>query len=51
MTVSPERAAGGLWLIWLVCWLAAAVSSDRSVKAAADYDRYASRVPMLIPFL
>jgi protein-S-isoprenylcysteine O-methyltransferase Ste14 len=35
MTVSPERVAGGLWLIWLVCWLAAAVSSDRTVKAPA----------------
>ena len=35
MPVTPESAAGGLWLIWLVCWLAAAVSSDRTVKTPA----------------
>jgi protein-S-isoprenylcysteine O-methyltransferase Ste14 len=33
--MTPETVAGGLWLIWLVCWLVAAVSSDRTTKAPA----------------
>jgi protein-S-isoprenylcysteine O-methyltransferase Ste14 len=33
--MTPETVAGVLWLIWVVGWLAAAVSSDRSVKAPA----------------
>ena len=33
--MTPETGARALWLIWLVCWLAAALSSDRTVKAPA----------------
>jgi protein-S-isoprenylcysteine O-methyltransferase Ste14 len=48
MTMTPETVAGVLWFIWLVGWLAAAVSSDRSVKAPARRHQFVYRALVVI---
>jgi protein-S-isoprenylcysteine O-methyltransferase Ste14 len=43
MIMTPETVAGALWLVWLICWLVAAFSSDRSVKAPAGTNQLGYR--------
>ena len=48
MTKTPETVAGVLWLVWLVCWLAAALSSDRTVKVPAKRNQLVYRALVVI---